>query len=72
MIGWGVSPFCELFPKVFRVASNKESVVSDYYEVGDGSISWSVPFRSFLRLSEEGQYGEWLDILDFFLTSFVY
>ena len=43
--------------------SNKESTVSDCYEVRDGCTLWGVTFRKSLRLSEEVQYGELLSLL---------
>lgn len=64
-----MGPLCELFPRVFRVVSNKESVVTDYYEVWEEYISWSVSFRKSLHRSEEVQYEELLSI--FFLTFFM-
>lgn len=34
----GVGTLCELFPRVFRVMSNKESAVSNYYEGREGYL----------------------------------
>ena len=45
----GVGPLCGLFPRVFRVVSNKESTVNEYYEVRDGCPLWSVSFRRSLH-----------------------
>ena len=59
----GVGPLCELFLRVFRLVSNKESVVSDCYEVMDGCIMWGVTFRRSLRLSKDVQYEELLSLL---------
>lgn len=59
----GRGPLCELFPRLFRVVSNKEVYISDYYEVRDGSVVWGVSFRRVLRQVEEVQYRELLSIL---------
>lgn len=36
----GVGPLCDLYPRVFRVMSNKESIASDCYGVKDDCIVW--------------------------------
>ena len=41
----GEGPLCELFHRIFRVVTNKETAVSDFYEVQDDSIVWGVSFR---------------------------
>ena len=42
---------------------NKESAVSDCYEVREGGTVWIVSFRRGLHLSEEVQYEELLSLL---------
>ena len=42
----GIGPFCGLFPMLFRLTVNKESSVSDCFEVGNECIVWGVSFRS--------------------------
>ena len=49
----GLGPLCELFLRIFRVVSIKESIISDCYEMLDGFMVWDVSFRRCLCLSEE-------------------
>lgn len=56
-----VGPLCGLFSGIFRVVTNKDSVVSGYYEERDSCIMWGpvgVSFRRSLRPYEEAQKGE--------------
>lgn len=55
---------CWLFPKVFRVVSDKESSLSDCHVVSDGGLVWDVTFGRGLLLPKQIVYGE------FFLTCF--
>lgn len=41
----GAGPLLRVFPRFFRLASNKWSCVKDCYVGEDGSMSWVVPFR---------------------------
>lgn len=54
----GIGPLCVLFPRVFRVVSNKKSSVSDYFVWGQGNGSWCLSFRRVLHRFKESQYGE--------------
>lgn len=57
-----MGPFCELFPKLFRLAVNKESPVSDCFEVRSGCMAWEVSFRRSLRQMEGFMYQEMLSV----------
>lgn len=58
-----IGPLCGVFARIFRVVSNKESSISDYYEERDGCVVWRVPFRRSLHLSGVVHYEELLTIL---------
>ncbi|KAD7117802.1 hypothetical protein E3N88_05070 [Mikania micrantha] len=42
----GNKPLCDQFPDLFRKAANKRAKVAEYYNVADGSITWSCPWVS--------------------------
>ena len=56
----GMGPLSELFPRIFRLVVNKESCVSDYFEVRSGCMVWEVPFRRTLWQMEEFMYQKML------------
>lgn len=49
MIGWGVGVLYELFPRLFRVVSNKNVLVKECYVPLGSNVSWVVSFRRVLR-----------------------
>ena len=59
----GMGPLCGLFPRPFKLVVNKESFVSDCFEVRNGCIVWGVSFRRTLWPLERVQYAELLSIL---------
>lgn len=52
MIGYEWALLCGLFHEIFRLASNKESVVSDWFGARDGCSLLGVSFRRSIRLLE--------------------
>ena len=64
-----VGPSCGLFPRLFRLAANKESYVSDCFEVRSGCNVWGVLFKRDLR-SLEGELYE--ELLSFLANMFFY
>ena len=68
----GIGSLYGLFPRLFRLAVNKESSVSDCFEVRNECLVWGVSFRRTLRPLEGVQYEELLSILanTFFLQGF--
>lgn len=49
----GVGLLFQLFPRIFKVMSNKKSSIKDCYEGGRGFVSWEVSFRRVLGPYEE-------------------
>ena len=47
---------CQLYTRLFRVVSNKESTVKDYYVWVGNSLSWRVGFRRVSRQLEVLEY----------------
>lgn len=57
--GWGID-CCERFPRLFRVARNKQALVQNNYRVDGPNILWNVEFRRELRSFEKESYDELL------------
>ena len=53
----GVGPLYELFPRVFRLVSNKEFHVTNCCGVRDGCTLWGVTFRRGLRCRRRSNMG---------------
>lgn len=52
----GISVLCRSFPKLFRLVSNKESIIKDCFVLEGNSLSSRVLFRRRLRPSELVEY----------------
>lgn len=65
-------PLCGLFLRIFRVVSNRKSIIFDCYKVRNSCILWGVSFRRWLCPSKEAQYEELFSILSniFFCKNF--
>lgn len=61
----GLGPFCVLYPRVFRVVTNKDSFVRDCYVWRGHEVVWTLAFRRDLHQSKDAQYKE----LSSFLTN---
>ena len=59
----GVWPLYGLFPRLFKLAANKESSISDYFEVRRGCSVWDALFKRDLRSLEGELYEELLSFL---------
>lgn len=59
----GERPLMEVFPRLFRVAINKEAMVSEYYREANGSHQWIIPFRRTLQDFEVASHQALLGIL---------
>ena len=59
----GIGKFWSLFPRLFRVACNKESSVKDCYFWVGSKVSWFVSFRRGLCQFEVLEYESLLSIL---------
>ena len=62
-VGVGVGPLCGLFPRLFRLAANKESSISNCFKVRSGCNVWGVMFKRDLQSLEGQLYEELLSFL---------
>ena len=63
MTGWGWVFLGSLFRRLFRVASNKQSLVHECYSCEGDCIVWRIPLRRTLRQLEESEYESPLSLL---------
>jgi hypothetical protein len=43
-VWYGSSPFLEVFPRIYSLASNKEASIADNFDSLSGSRQWNVSF----------------------------